>query len=123
MLDNEIRKKAREERLDHRPLKTLIKPTWILGVLVIIAGTYPQTPWYIPFLGACLVVYAGWVGLTVLGSEDKDFNSQIEQMRLAVLQAREAADQARAAVKAAEEQANRASKAVSEARSEVSRLR
>lgn len=123
MLDNEVRKKAWKERLDNRPLKNLIKPSWILGILVIIAGTWPQVPWYIPFLGACLVAYVGWVGLQIVGSEDREFNSQIEQMRLAVLKAEEAAGLAKASVQKAEEAANRASKAVSDVRSESSRLR
>lgn len=97
-------------------MKTLIRPTWIISVCMMLAGAIPTTPWLLPLIGLALAMWVGWMGLQVLGSEDKDFLSTLERMNLAVQAAKEAQ-------KNAEDAAARASKAVSDARSEISRLR
>lgn len=104
-------------------MKSTIKPLMIFAGMLISTGAIPYTAWYMPFIGLAVLACAIAVGNGVDAIQDREFNSQIEQMRLAVLQAREAAAQAKDAVVKAEEQANRASKAVSDVRSESSRLR
>lgn len=108
-------------------MKSLIKPFFAASFLLMASGLVPGVPILMACIGFMAFVAIGMFGIHLLGSQDKEFDSMIQLMRLEVLKAKEVegsiARQNVDFLKKHEEMENRVSKAISELRSESARLR
>lgn len=101
-------------------MNKLLKPTFVMSFVLVLTGLIPQVPFYMPIMGLVSMLAAGAMGVELLGSEDKNYESQLELVRLEHLKAHDLLDLHR---KKYEDLLNQVSKGVSDLRSEAGRLR
>lgn len=63
-------------------MKTLVKPLMVLSFVVMCAGLVPGVPFAMAVLGFASMALTGAAGVFLLGSEDRDYLSQLELIRL-----------------------------------------
>lgn len=101
-------------------MKTLVKPTFISSFILMLSGLIVDVQWYMPLFGIISLAMSGIMGVTLLGSEDRDYLSQLELIRLEHARAVELANNAE---KKYEELKTTISKAISENREILGRIR
>ena len=108
-------------------MKALIKPTLVMSFILMLTGLVPEIDVVMPILGFLSMVVWGLVGVFVLGAQDRDYDSQLELIRIEHLKASEVANVAIKLIsdhhKKYEELESRVSKAISENRELAGRLR
>lgn len=108
-------------------MKTLIKPMFGASWVLVLSALAPNVPFYAPLLGFASLVVIGIMGIYILGIEDREILSQLEQMRLKVLQVEQIRDglfrNYDEFVKKQQEIETRVSKALADVRTEAGRLR
>lgn len=90
-----------------------IRPLIVGSFLLILSGLVPTVQWYMPVIGLTSLTLAIIMGVKILGSQDKDYNAQLELIRLEHLKV---LTDLQSYKTQAEEAAARASKAVAELR-------
>lgn len=101
-------------------MKQLIKPLIVLSFMVMCSGLVPGVNIGMAVLGFAALVVTGFAGVYLLGSEDREYQQQLELIRLEHAKAVDLSNQRLAKY---EELELRVSKALSENRDLTARLR
>lgn len=107
-------------------MKQLIKPTFAMSFVLLLTGLVPSVQWYMPLFGLISLAFSGILGVLVLGSEDRDYLSQLELVRIEHSKLKTLLDieahKFESQVKQIEELQTRVSKAIAENRELAGRL-
>jgi hypothetical protein len=98
-----------------------------MSFILMLTGLVPEIPSQMPILGFLSLLACGFAGVSILGSEDRKYDHQLELIRLEFYKAKVWSDQAEHDYKVHAEKLaeleGRVSKAISENRELAGRLR